>query len=492
MLKYNPFINGGFAPPRESRYFPTSNPYSGEVWAEVARCGPADVDDAVAAALAAFENSEWSEMTPSERGRLLCKFADRIEDNARRLAETEVQDNGKLFAEMSGQTAYLPQWFRYFGGLADKIEGAVLPTDKAGVFNYTVKEPVGVVAMITPWNSPLLLLAWKLAPALAAGATVVIKPSEFTSASTLELMKIASDVGFPPGVINVVTGFGNEVGEQLVRHPDISKVAFTGSDAAGAKIAASAGSEMKRVTLELGGKSPNIVFADADLDAAAPGVVSGIFAATGQTCLAGSRLLVDRRIQSELVERIVDIVKEAKLGDPMDAATNIGPVATKPQFEKILQYIQLGKASGASCVHGGKAYEHAAAPNALFVQPTVFDNVDNSSRLAREEVFGPVLAVIPFENEEEAVSIANDTPYGLAAGVWTEDISRAIRVSEKVKAGTVWVNTYRAVSFTSPFGGMKRSGVGRESGQDAIDSYLETKSVWISTSKSTENPFVLR
>jgi aldehyde dehydrogenase (NAD+) len=402
-----------------------------------------------------------------------------------------VRDNGKLYAEMHAQTKYIAEWYRYYGGLADKVEGAVIPTDKADMLNYTRYEPLGVCAMLTAWNSPLLLLAWKLAAALAAGNTAVIKPSEFTSASTLEFAAICTEVGIPKGVVNVVTGFGADTGAALVSHPDVAKIAFTGSDATGQKIYEAAARDLKPVSLELGGKSPNIVFADADIEAAVMGVISGIFAATGQTCIAGSRLLLQQDMHDRFVERLVEVAKTAKIGDPMHADTNVGPVTTEPQYKKILDYIEIAKREGARCVLGGGPSK-ATGTGGLFVEPTIFTEVGNAMRIAQEEVFGPVLAVIPFTDEEDAVRIANDTRFGLAAGVWTTDIGRAIRMSERLRAGTVWVNTYRAVSYTSPFGGYKRSGLGRESGLEAIKEYLQVKSVWIATSSSVANPFIIR
>jgi aldehyde dehydrogenase (NAD+) len=368
----------------------------------------------------------------------------------------------------------------------------VLPIDKAGVFNFTRWEPLGVVAAIVPWNSPLLLLSWKLAPALAAGNTVVIKPSELTSASTLEFGRLVEQAGFPPGVVNIITGFGNEVGEPLVTHPDVAKVAFTGGEMSGQRVYESAAKGLKRVTLELGGKSPNIVFDDAVLDDAVKGAISGIFAASGQTCIAGSRLLVQRSIQDKFVEKLVAFASTAKMGDPSDPATQVGPVTTPPQFRKILDYLDVGKNEGAQVVLGGCAADPARFLGGRFVEPTIFTGVNNRMRIAQEEIFGPVLSVIPFDDEEEAITIANDTVYGLAAGVWTQSMRRALLMSERLRAGTVWVNTYRAVSFMSPFGGYKRSGLGRESGQHAIYEYLQQKSVWISTATEVPNPFVLR
>ncbi|HEY4636367.1 MAG TPA: aldehyde dehydrogenase, partial [Rhodospirillales bacterium] len=425
-------------------------------------------------------------------GHLLRKLGDLIAENAQKLAEIEVKDNGKLIAEMALQLKYAPQWYYYYGGLADKIEGKVLPIDKAQHFAYTVHEPLGVVVAIIPWNSPLLLTAWKLAPALAAGNTVVIKPSEFTPASTLEFVKLIEKAGIPKGVVNVVTGFGAEAGEPLVTHPDVAKVAFTGGVKSGTHVYQKAAATLKKVSLELGGKSPNIVFDDADIDNAVKGAISGIFAATGQTCIAGSRLLVQKRIHNRFVDRLVEFAKTAKMGNPMSMETQVGPVTTMPQYEKILGYLDVAKGEGAKCVLGGTKATRPECGSGWFVEPTIFTGVENRMRIAQEEVFGPVLSVIPFKDDDEAIEIANDVLYGLAAGVWTTSIRRAIEIPKRLQAGTVWVNTYRAVSYMAPFGGYKRSGLGRESGQDAIQEYMQTKTVWVSTATEVPNPFVMR
>src|SRR5262245_46511569 len=401
MQTYQHFIDGAPAAPASNDWFDSINPYTGEAWARIAKGSAADVDRAVAAARAAFEG--WSAMKPSARGRLLMRLADLIERDAARLAEIEVRDNGKLLAEMGAQTRYMAEWYRYYGGLADKIEGAVLPTDKANVFNFTRYEPLGVVGMITPWNSPLLLLAWKLAPALAAGNTAVIKPSEFTSASTLEFMPLFEKAGFPKGAVNTVTGFGADVGAALVAHPGAAKLAFTGSDLSGQRIYEAAAKDFKHVSLELGGKSPNIVFEDADLEAAVMGAISGIFAASGQTCIAGSRLLLQRSIHDTFMEKLLGVVAAAKIGDPMSPDTHVGPITTPPQYRKVLEYIAIAKEEGAQCVLGGEAYDGPGARGGQFIAPTIFTGVDNRMRIAQEEVFGPVLAVIPFDDESDAV-----------------------------------------------------------------------------------------
>jgi aldehyde dehydrogenase (NAD+) len=490
--RYEMYIGGERCPAESGEWFETFDPYAGKPWALVARGGKADVDKAVGAASAALKGGEWPKLKPTQRGALLRRLGDLLARDCEKLAALEVRDNGKLLAEMGAQVRYLPQWYYYYGGLADKIEGSVIPIDKADTMNFTRHEPIGVVAAITPWNSPLLLASWKIAPALAAGCTIVLKPSEHTSVSALEFCKLIEEAGFPKGVFNVITGFGPDVGEPLVAHPKVAKVAFTGGEIGGQKVYESAARGLKAVTLELGGKSPNIVFDDAIMDDAVKGVISGIFAATGQTCIAGSRLLVQRSIEKEFTERLVALAKTARMGDPMSVDTQVGPVTTRPQYEKILGYIDIAKNEGAKLALGGGPAKRPECGEGWFVEPTVFSGVSNQMRIAREEVFGPVLSIIPFGDEEEAIAVANDSPYGLAAGVWTSSIKRAIRSSERLEAGSVWVNTYRAVSYMSPFGGYKRSGIGRENGQDAIWSYLQTKSVWISTADSVANPFVMR
>lgn len=492
MKTYQLRIDGHSVEPLSGAWFESQDPYSGETWARIPQCDARDVDRAVQCAHKAFVEGPWAEMTATERGRLLHKLGDLIARDARKLAEIEVRDNGKLFAEMFGQLNYIPQWYHYFGGLADKIQGAVLPLDKKGYLAYTRNEPLGVVAAITPWNSPLMLASWKIAPALAAGCTVVIKPSEFTSASTLELAALFEEAGFPLGVFNVVTGFGKEVGSPLVEHPLVRKISFTGSDATGRLINEQAARHLKHTAMELGGKSPNIVFADADLDQAVFGAISGIFAASGQTCIAGSRLLVQDSVYDQVVEKLLAIARTARMGDPMDPDTQVGPVTTPPQYKKVLEYIDVAKQEGATLLLGGRAGEPSVCGGGWFVEPTIFGDVSNEMRIAQEEVFGPVLSIIRFKDEADAIGIANDVRFGLAAAVWTRDIGRAVRMSEKLQAGTVWVNTYRAVSFMAPFGGYKDSGLGRENGIDAIREYLQVKSVWINSGAVTGNPFVMR
>jgi acyl-CoA reductase-like NAD-dependent aldehyde dehydrogenase len=492
LQSYQLYIDGEDRAPATGAWFDTDDPFTGRAWAKIARGGVADVHAAVEAADRAFRDGAWPAMTASQRGRLLCRLGDLIARDAQRLAEIEVHDNGKLIAEMAAQVTYLPQWYYYFGGLADKVEGAVLPVDKKGYFNFTRHEPLGPVAVITPWNSPLLLATWKLAPALAAGCTIVIKPSEFASASTLEFVKLFEEAGLPPGVVNVVTGFGADVGTALVTHPMVRKVAFTGSDSTGRIVNRLAAESFKHVSLELGGKSPNIVFDDANLADAVNGVVSGIFAATGQTCVAGSRLLVQDTIHDAFVDRLLALARTARMGNPMDATTQVGPVTTRAQFQKVLEYIEVAKLDGARLLLGGGPATRPECGSGWFVEPTIFADVQSGMRIAQEEVFGPVLSIMKFKDEDEAVRIANNSRYGLGAGIWTSQITRAHTMSERIQAGIVWVNSYRAVSYLSPFGGYKDSGLGRDNGMEAIRNYLQTKSVWFNTGATTTNPFVLR
>ncbi len=492
MKRYQMLIGGEWVDATSGETFESENPFLGGPWALIPKGGADDVDRAVKAAGDAFAGAAWRGLSASARGALLRRFADLVAQNADRLAEIETTDNGKLISEMRAQLRYVPQWFHYFGGLADKIEGRVIPIDKPGIFNFTREEALGVVAAITPWNSPLMLATWKLAPALAAGNTVVWKPSEFSSVSALEFGRLFAEAGFPPGVVNIVTGFGKDVGERLVSHPGVAKIAFTGGDRTGQGVYELAARSIKPVTLELGGKSANIVFEDAVLDDAVKGVVSGIFAATGQTCIAGSRALIHRSIYDRFIEQLVALAKTARMGNPLEDTTQVGPITTRPQYAKVLDYIGVAKAEGASCVLGGGPASRPECGKGWFVEPTIFTGVKPDMRIAQEEVFGPVLSIIPFDSDDEAVAIANGTIYGLAAGVWTQSIKRALTMSERLQAGTVWINTYRAVSYMSPFGGYRRSGIGRESGLTAIREYLQEKSVWIDISGQVPNPFIMR
>ncbi|HWN31129.1 MAG TPA: aldehyde dehydrogenase [Pseudonocardia sp.] len=469
------------------RTFESQNPYTGGPWARVPDGGPEDIDAAVAAARAALDG-EWGAMTGFARAALLRRLGDLVAQNAERLARLEVNDSGKLYREMIGQLNALGGWYHYYAGLADKIEGRQIPSPNPNYLVYTRREPVGVVGAITPWNSPLLLMTWKLAPALAAGCTVVVKPSEHSPVSSLGFAELFEQAGFPAGVVNVVSGLSRETGARLAAHPGVDKVAFTGSTATGRAVAKAAGENINKVTLELGGKSPQVVFPDADLAAAANGIIAGVFAATGQTCMAGSRLIVHADVHDELIRLIAERASRIKLGNPNDADTEMGPVANRPQYEKVLGYLDTAKAEGATVAYGGAA---ESGLGGLFVQPTVLIGVTPESTVVREEVFGPVLAALTFTEEDEAIKLANDTPYGLAGAVWTKDVHRAHRVAAKIKAGSVWINAYRVVAPSVPFGGFKASGLGRENGLHAIDEYLEEKAIWVELTGGTRDPFTL-
>jgi aldehyde dehydrogenase (NAD+) len=491
LADYPHYIDGSFAEARGSGRLPVVNPATGETWATIADGSGADVAAAVDAALGASETT-WRSTSPGTRARLLLRLADAIEEQGDHLAALEVRDNGKLFREMSAQLKAIPNWYRYYAGLADKLQGDTVPMERASLFNYTLREPFGVVACITPWNSPLLLGSFTFAPALAAGNTIVVKPSEHASVSTLEFARCFETAGFPPGVFNVVTGRGATAGSALVNDPRVHRVVFTGSGPAGATVASAASAHYAAVTLELGGKSPNIVFADADIDAAVPGILSGIFAASGQTCIAGSRTLVQRKVYDEVLERLVARTRRIKLGNPMESQTEMGPIANEPQYRKVAAYVDVARADGAELVVGGTPSQREDLAGGLFYEPTIFAGVRNDMRIAREEVFGPILSLIPFDSDDEAIAIANDTEFGLASGVWTRDLARAHRVVRALRAGTVWVNTYRALAPHMPFGGFKNSGIGHENGIDAVKDFTRLKAVWIETEPAAGDPFSMK
>lgn len=458
--------------------FETINPATGATIASVARGAAADIDRAVRSAREAMDSPAWRRMNPHKRASLLWRLADLIEANADELGALETQDNGKTFFESRKvDVRSVVGNFRYFAGLADKIQGESIPVP-GDFLNYTVRDPVGVIGAIVPWNYPLSLAAWKVAPALACGNAVILKPAEETPLTAIRLGELAAEAGFPPGVLNVVPGYGHEAGAALVAHPGVDAIAFTGSTEVGRIVARSAADTLKKVSLELGGKSPNIIFADADVGAAVRGAGTGIFYGKGEVCAAGSRILVERPIYDDFVAQFSARAEKTTIGDPMDSSTRLGAIVSEAQLERVLGYVQAGKDEGARLVAGGERGHVDGKGN--FVQATVFADVSNEMKIAREEIFGPVAAIIPFEGVDEAVAIANATEYGLAAGVWTRDAGKALRVARDLQAGTVWVNTYNQYDSGSPFGGYKASGYGRDLGmQAALDKYTQVKSVWV-------------
>ena len=474
------YIDDAWQESAGEKRFDSLNPYTGSAWYSAALGGPDDVERAVGAARRAFEDRRWRDLTPTARGRLLRNLGDLVAENADHLARVETMDTGKLIREMLGQLRRLPEYYYYYAGIADKVQGDVIPSLQPGFFNYTLREPIGVIGAITSWNSPLLLTTMKLAPALAAGNTVVLKPSEHASASVLELMPLVAKAGFPPGVVNVVTG-GGEAGAALAGHEGVNKISFTGGTEVGRRVGQLAIEHFARVTLELGGKSPQLIFPDADLDAAAMGVVSGIFAAAGQSCIAGSRALVHADVYDEVLGRITARAGEIRLGDPLDEETELGPLAFAQQLEKVETYVAAGCAEGASLVLGGSRPE---GRDGWFYLPTVFADVHSDMKIVRDEIFGPVLCVQRFNDEAEAVALANQSRFGLAAGVWTQNLGRAHRVASGLNAGTVWINAYRTTSPLSPLGGFSASGFGKENGVAVMGEYTRLKSVWVNTSDS--------
>ncbi len=475
MKRYRMYINGEFVDSQREAWFPVFDPSTEEIIAEVPEADAGDVERAVAAARKAFDSGPWPQTTAQERGRILLRLADRIRKELSMLAEIEARNSGKPIVEAEYDIGDVATCFEYYGGLATKILGFVNPVPD-NALSLTLKEPVGVAGQIIPWNYPLLMAAWKLAPALAAGCTCVLKPAEQTPLTALVMAEWLADVGLPPGVVNIITGFGETAGAPLVAHPDVDKVAFTGSAVVGKQIVKMAADTVKRVTLELGGKSPNIFFADADFENAIDGALFGVFINQGEVCSAGSRILVQKAIYSKFVDAMSAKAKSIRLGPPLERETKMGPLVSKEQYDRVTSYLEVGKAEGKLAAGGGRP---SGLDKGYYVAPTIFYDVNNSARIAREEIFGPVAAVIPFSDEAEAIRIANDTPYGLAAAVWSRDIYRAFRVVKSLRAGIVWVNHMQPTYVEAPWGGYKQSGFGRELGPWGIEEYLETKQVFV-------------
>ena len=472
---YKNFVNGQWVAAADGKTFPVYDPSTEEVIAHVAAASAADVDHAVKSARAAFDSGPWPSTTAQDRGRLLYKLAEKLRQNAGALAEIEARNSGKPIVEAEYDIADVSTCFEYYAGLANKVLGHVNPVP-ANALSFTLREPMGVAAQIIPWNYPLLMAAWKLAPALAAGCTCILKPAEQTPLTALEIAGYFEEVGFPPGVVNIVNGLGETAGAALVAHPGVDKVAFTGSAAVGKIIVKSAADTLKRVTLELGGKSPNIFFPDADWEAAVDGALFGVFINQGEVCSAGSRILVEKSIYSKFVESMTEKAKRIKLGAPLERETKMGPLVSKEQYDRVSSYLEIGKKEAKVAIGGGRPKQLGKG---YYVEPTIFYDVKNSDRIAREEIFGPVASVIPFDGESEAIRIANDTPYGLAAAVWTRDIYKAFRVVKSLRAGIIWVNHMQPTYVEAPWGGYKQSGFGRELGPMGLEEYLETKQVFV-------------
>jgi aldehyde dehydrogenase (NAD+) len=472
------FIGGKWVDSASGKTFPTINPATGETITVLAEGDERDVDAAVGAARKAFESGPWPEMSAAERGKLLWRLGDLVDKYNEELGTLETLDNGKpIFESRQVDMAMVAEVLRYYAGWATKIHGETVPV-RGPFLHYTLREPLGVVAAIVPWNFPLLLASWKVAPALAAGNTIVLKPASWTPLTAMRFGELCQEAGLPDGVVNIVTGPGSTVGKALVRHPGVAKVAITGETRTGQEILRDSADTLKHVTLELGGKSPNIVFADADLEAAVRGATIGIFYGKGEVCAAGSRLFVERKIHDDFMQKLIDRTKKVQPGDPLDPKTRFGALVSERQMETVLGYIEKGKAEGAKLVTGGRR-ANVGNGKGCFVEPTVFDGVRGEMTIAREEIFGPVLATLEFGDIDEVVRMANDTPYGLAAAVWTRDIAKAHRVARRLQAGTVWINTYNNYDPAAGFGGYKMSGYGRELGMHALEHYTQLKSVWV-------------
>jgi acyl-CoA reductase-like NAD-dependent aldehyde dehydrogenase len=490
MLKsFQQYIDGAFED--ASQTFDSVNPATGKVWAKMPAASAADVDRAVQAAHRALSEPAWADLTASARGKLLYRLADLVAANAQQLAELETADTGKIIRETRSQIGYVAEYYRYYAGVADKIQGAYLPVDKPDMEVFLRREPVGVVAGIVPWNSQLFLSAVKLGPALAAGCSIVLKASEEGPAPLLAFARLVDEAGFPPGVVNILTGFGADCGKALTSHPLVNRIAFTGGPETARHIVRNSAENLAATTLELGGKSPVLVFDDADVESVSNGVIAGIFAATGQSCVAGSRLLVQRGMRERLLQRLIEKARAIRIGDPLDMATEMGPLATRKQLEHIETVLAASLEAGGVLLAGGQRV--ASQGEGYYFQPTIVDCPHAQVPSVAQELFGPVLSVMTFDTEQQAVALANDTRYGLASGVFTRDLTRAHRLTRSLRAGIVWVNTYRAVSPIVPFGGYGLSGLGREGGLDAVLEYTRTKSVWIRTSdEPIADPFVMR
>jgi aldehyde dehydrogenase (NAD+) len=486
------FIDGQHTPARSGVHAPSYDPTTGKAWYEFSVAGAVDVDIAVRSAQAAFTNPAWRRMTQTERGKLVRRLGELVLANADELARLECRDNGKLLKEMRAQMRAIPDTYFYFAGMADKLQGDTIPVNKLDTLNFNLREPIGVVGMITPWNSPLMMLTGTLAPCLAIGNTVVVKPSEHTSASTLALAELAIEAGFPAGVFNVVTGDGQTTGDALTRHPGIAKVVFTGSTHTGRKIAGNAAQNLVPCQMELGGKSPHVVFGDVDIERAVNGVVSGIFAAAGQTCVAGSRCFVEAAVHDRFVDALVERTRRIQVGHPTLDDTDIGPLALAAQLDKVETYVASGQQEGARVAFGGRRPGRSDLASGWYFEPTVMTHARNDMRFMQEEIFGPVVGIVPFSGETELIDLANGTEYGLAAGIWTRDIDRALRFVRAVDAGTVWVNTYRSAAYMSANGGMKRSGYGRRGGFEVMREFSRVKNVVIDYSGAMQDPFVIR
>jgi len=485
------YIDGAFCDAEDGAGFGSVEPATGRIWAEMPAASAADVDRAVAAARRALEEGPWPAMTPSARGKLLWRLGDLLAERAAEFGELETRDTGKIIRETQGQAAYVAQFYHYFAGLADKVQGHTLPIDKPDMMVMTLREPIGVVAAVVPWNSQLFLAAAKLGPALAAGNTVVLKAAEAGPAPLLKFAELVDEAGFPPGVVNIITGFGEPCGRRLTSHPDVARVAFTGGPETARHVVRNTAENFAHLSLELGGKSPFIVFADADLDSAANGVVAGIFGASGQSCVAGSRLFLEAPVYDEMVERVVAKAAAIRIGDPLDAATEMGPLCTAAQVERIEQALAASLGAGGELLCGGRRPQGLS--EGFFFEPTMVACETPDVVVAETELFGPVLSVFRFEGEEEAIELANRTRYGLAAGAFTRDIGRALRVAKRIRSGIAWINTYRAVSPVAPFGGYKDSGLGRECGAESVLDYTRVKTLWINTSQAPmADPFVMR